>query len=87
MRTVRDYELNRFETAIFVWSQSDPAAKEAFNNAFISKIFSELGFEGDELDMRTQLFMGYLTWEYTDFCPQSKAKQNRLLNLRLLTEK
>ena len=35
MRTVRDYELNRFEAAIFVWSQSDPAAKKIFNNAYI----------------------------------------------------
>jgi hypothetical protein len=27
MRTVRDYEFYRFEAAIFVWSQIDPAAK------------------------------------------------------------
>lgn len=95
MRTVRDYELNRFEAAIFVWSQSDPAAKETFNRAFkmrldfIRNIFSELGFKGDELEMRVQLFMGYLAWEYTDFCQQSKTKQDRLLKLRLrlLTEK
>jgi len=33
--------------------------------------------------------MGYLSWEYTDFCPQSKAKSDRLLKLRLqlLTKK
>jgi hypothetical protein len=36
-------------------------------------------FRIDELDMRVQLFTGYLSWEYTDFCPQSKSKQNRLL--------
>ena len=95
MRMVRDYELNRFEAAVFIWSQSDPAARETFNHAykirldFIRNIFCELGFNGDELEMRTQLFMGYLAWEYTDFCPQSKTKQNRLLKLRLrlLTEK
>jgi AcrR family transcriptional regulator len=95
MRTVRDYELNRFEAAIFIWSQSDPAAKETFNRAykmrldFIRNIFSELEFKGDELEMRAQLFMGYLAWEYTDFCKQSKTKQNRLLKLRLrlLTKK
>ena len=95
MRTVRDYELNRFEAAIFIWSQSDPAAKETFNRAykmrldFIRNIFSELGFKDDELEMRAQLFMGYLAWEYTDFCKQSKTKQNRLLKLRLrlLTKK
>ena len=95
MRTVRDYQLNRFEAAIFVWAQSDPAAMETFYRAFkrrlefIGNIFAELGFEGDEIDMRARLFMGYLAWEYTDFCPQSKTKQNRLLKLRLklLTDK
>ena len=56
---------------------------------FIGNMFAELGFEGDEIDMRARLFMGYLAWEYTNFCPQSKTKQNRLLKLRLklLTDK
>ncbi|MBT8129911.1 MAG: TetR/AcrR family transcriptional regulator [Gammaproteobacteria bacterium] len=89
MRTVRDFELNRFEAAVFIWSQTDPAARETFNRVykirldFIRNIFNELGFKGDEADMRAQLFMGYLAWEYTDFCPQSKAKSDRLLKLRL----
>jgi len=95
MRTVRDFELNRFEAAVYIWSQTDPAARETFNRVykirldFIRSIFNELGFKGDEADMRTQLFMGYLAWEYTGFCPQSKAKQERLLKLRLrlLTKK
>lgn len=95
MRIVRDYELNRFEAAIFIWSQSDPAAKKAFKHAykvrldFIRNIFFDLGFKDDELEMRAQLFMGYIAWEYTDFCPQSKTKQDRLLKLRLelLTKK
>ena len=95
MRTVRDYELNCFEAAIFVWSQTDPAAKEVFHRAFkmrldfIGNIFSELGFKGDELKMRTQLFLGYLAWEYTGFHQQAKTKQNRLIKLRLqlLTKK
>ena len=95
MRMVRDLELNCFEAAVFIWSQSDPAARETFDRVFkrrldfIRNIFRELGFNGDELEMRAQLFMGYLSWEYTDFCPQSKTKQNRLLKLRLklLTEK
>jgi len=95
MRTVRDYELNRYEAAIFIWSQSDPVVREAFDIAykkrldFIGNIFSELGFKGDEKDMRAQFFMGYLAWEYTGFCSQSKVKHDRLLKLRLrlLTEK
>lgn len=89
MRMVRDFQLNRFEAAVFIWSQTDPAARETFDRVykmrldFIRDIFSELGFKGDDLETRTQLFMGYLAWEYTNFCPQSKAKQDRLLKLRL----
>ena len=89
MRMVRDFQLNRFEAAIFIWSQTDPAAREVFDRVykvrlgFIRGIFSELGFKGDDLEMRAQLFMGYLAWEYTNFCPQSKAKSDRLLKLRL----
>ena len=95
MRTVRDFQLNRFEAAVFIWAQTDAAAKAVFDRAykirlnFIRTIFNELGFKGDEAAMREQLFLGYLAWEYTDFRPQSKAKQDRLLKfrLRLLTEK
>lgn len=89
MRMVRDFELNRFEAAVFIWSQSDPAARETFDRVykirldFIRDMFSELGFKSDDLEMRAQLFMGYLAWEYTDFCPQSTAKRDRLLKLRL----
>ena len=94
MRMVRDFKLNRFEAAIFIWAQTDPAAREIFDRVyklrvdFIREIFSELGFSGDDIEIRAQLFMGYLAWEYTDFCPQSHAKSDRLLKLRLkfLTE-
>jgi len=95
MRTVRDQELNRFEAAIFIWSQTDSAARKTFDHVYkirmdyIRSIFRELGFTGDDVEMRAQLFMGYLAWEYTGFSPQSKAKSDRLLKLRLrfLTEK
>ena len=95
MRMVRDFKLNRFEAAIFIWSQSDPIARKTFDRVyskrldFIRNIFAELGFKGDDLEMRAQLFMGYLAWEYTNFSPQLKAKSDRLLKLRLglLTQK
>lgn len=94
-RIVRDYELNRFEAAIFIWGQTDPAARETFERVyairldFIRGIFRDLGFSGEELEMRAQLFIGYQAWEYTGFCPQSKARADQLLKLRLrlLTEK
>jgi AcrR family transcriptional regulator len=94
-RIVRDYELNRFEAAIFIWAQTDPAARETFDRVYAVRldllrgIFRELGFSGEELEMRAQLFLGYQAWEYTGFYRQSKAKAERLLKLRLrlLTEK
>jgi len=41
---------------------------------FIGRAFSELGFEGDQLEDRTRLFMCYHMWEPATFGPQAKKK-------------
>jgi hypothetical protein len=49
----------------------------------IRKTFSELGFEGDDLDMRTNLFKGFLNWELTIFKNVSKRRMRKLTDLRI----
>ena len=46
---------------------------------FLRGLFEELGFEGDELDMRTQLFAVYAANEYSFLQHLPKSKRNRLL--------
>ena len=56
---------------------------------FIRKTFSEIGFKGDELDMRTKLFIGFVDWELPSFKKLSKKEMRRLTALRIqfLTKK
>ena len=47
------------------------------------RIFRELGFKGDELEMRTHLFVCYHSWEMSMFGGQSERKLARLQKLRI----
>ena len=85
MKTISDYELNRAECAIFVWSLRDERVRKVMKRVnkerlgFLRALFEELGFEGDELDMRTQLFAVYAANEYSFLHHLPKSKRNRLL--------
>ena len=88
MRMIQEYELNRLEIVIRVWAQSDPMAARVMNKAYkmrhnyIANLFKEMGFRDDEVEMRTQLLLGYYTMEYSMYGKQPKAKKEKLLKLR-----
>ncbi len=50
---------------------------------FVRRAFSELGFSGDELEMRTLLFVGYHTWETTTFKSMTKERRKELIKRRI----
>ena len=95
MRMIQEYGLNKLEIVIRVWAQSDPITAKIMNKAykmrhdFIDNLIKEMGFRGDEVEMRTQLFLSYYTLEYSMYGKQPKAKKDKLLKLRLrlLTQK
>lgn len=94
MHMISQFELNKLDAAIYLWAKSDPQAQEALSRVFnmrldyLRKLFRELGFKGDELEMRTRLFVVYHSFEYLFFENEPKAKQERLMKLRgrLLTQ-
>lgn len=47
--------------------------------AWIGQIFKELGFAGDEFEMRTRLFVCYHSWERIMFPGQTKTRAKRLI--------
>ena len=49
---------------------------------YLRKIFAELGFKGDELEMRSRLFVCYHAWEDTVFPDLSDQQHSKLLKLR-----
>ena len=88
MHMIQDFNLAKYDLAICAWGENDPLAKQAMEDVVkarlrvIKNAFEELGFKGDELEMRTRLFVCYHSWEAIMFRNDSQRKRNRLLNLR-----
>ena len=79
-RVIAEQKLARYDLSICAWSQHDRTAANAVRKVYrrryeyIRSIFSELGFRGAELEMRTRLYVAYHTWERATFPPQTKAE-------------
>ncbi len=54
-----------------------------FRLDFVRQALAELGFEGDELEMRAMLFVGYHTWEHATFKAMSKERRKELIQIRI----
>ena len=84
MEMVHDHELGRYELAIRQWALQDEEVARAVKTAnrmrldFFRKALSELGFVGDDLDMRAMLFAGYHGLEWAMF-PEIPRKRRREL--------
>jgi hypothetical protein len=86
---VQTYGLSRYDSAIRQWAKEDSVAdgvaRKTFKlrNEFIRQAFIELGFTGDDLHMRTLVFLIY-TGSEADAIPElSKAKRRRMAALRI----
>ena len=88
MEMIRDKHLTKFDLAMTSWAKSDSKIRKVVNKVvkmrldYLQTIFSEIGFEGDELEMRTRLFVCYHSWEETMFPDLSNQKHSKLLKLR-----
>ena len=88
MVMILDHDLTKYDLAIRDWAAHDPAAAKAVRLVyrmrleFVRSIFSDLGFRGQQLEMRTRLFVGYHSWEMTMFGDLSKDERRKLLRLR-----
>ena len=88
-------DLAKYDLAFRIWAKNDPLAKRAVTKVnklrfdYLRSIFSELGFKGEELEMRTLLFVCYQTWETPMFGKFNKQKWEKLKKrrLKLLTHK
>jgi len=95
MNVIQDYKLARYDAAMRAWALNDQVAYKAVKNVYkirndyIKGVFSELSFKGDDLDMRTRLFVVYHSWELAMYDEASTTKLGKLLKLRLelLTKK
>ena len=93
MTTVDEQKLGQFDLAIRAWADHDPLAAAVVRRVyrarlnFIRGIFSEMGFTGDELEMRTRTVVVYYTWQHTFNSSMSRADRRKLRRVqhKLLT--
>ncbi len=88
-RMIEEQDLGKYDLAIRSWAKYDEMAQDAVDRVievrmkFLRRIFSEMGFKGEELEMRTMLYVCYHTWESATFHSASPRKRARMRKLRL----
>jgi AcrR family transcriptional regulator len=86
---IHDYELTRYEIAIRQWALQDKEAARAVKKSnrlrldFVRTAFSELGFKGEDLEMRTMLFVCYHSWETSMFREISRKQRREQIAKRI----
>lgn len=86
---VNDSELSQLDSAVRQWAQTDLKVRRVWRKEVnkrlehIRGIFSQLGFEGDELEMRVRTFVAYYSSEGTMFSDLSTKDREALRDLRI----
>jgi len=92
---VKNQGLNSHDAAVLTWAGQDTRARAVFDRVYAQRcdylrsIFSELGFEADDLETRTRIFVSYVSWENLLFPGVPKQKRLEWLKrqIELLTRK
>jgi len=88
MEMIRNKHLTKYDLAMTSWAKLNPQVNRVVKKVvemrldYLRAIFAELGFEGDELEMRTRLFVCYHSWEDIMFPDLSNQQHSKLLKLR-----
>jgi len=86
---IRKQNLTKYDLAIRTWAQHDLKAKRVVEKVnlirmdYIRSVFSELGFRGDDLEMRTMLYVVYHSWERPMFGKYNQQKWEKLKKRRI----
>ncbi len=88
MIRILEDDLAKYDLAIRDWAMRDDNAAETLQIVtqsrldFAREVFSELGFRGRQLEMRTRLFVCYHSWETAMFGDLSMDERRKMLRLR-----
>lgn len=86
---VDEAQLSKFDAAIRQWARKNTKVRRIWRKEMgkrldhIRSIFSDLGFEGDDLEMRVRTFVGYCVTERELFEELSKKDRERLRDMRI----
>ena len=92
---IHEGDLTRYEVPIQQWALSDATAARAVRRVtrirldYVRNAFQELGFSGDELEMRATLFAVYHTWEAATLrhVPRKRLRELVARRIELLISK
>ena len=88
MLLIYDRKLAHYDLAMRSWAEHDEMAANAMARVinirlgYVGSLFAEMGFKGNQLKMRTNLFVCYHSWEQTMLGYESDKKQKQEINLR-----
>jgi hypothetical protein len=80
--------LDRYDFPIRAWASHDPATArmvrrvDKYRLDYLRALFAEMGFEGEELEMRTRTFVVYHSLQSGLFVGISRKEQLKQLRLR-----
>jgi AcrR family transcriptional regulator len=86
---IHNNNLARAEPSILLLAAQDKEAAKVVRKAnklrleYVSNTLKELGFEGDDLAMRTMLYIAYHSWETTVFNDVSRKRRRDLIARRI----
>jgi AcrR family transcriptional regulator len=86
---ILDHDLTRHDLAIRQWARQDPEVAKVVRKVnrirldFLRWTFAELGFEGEDLEIRTMLFVCYHTWETPMFPEISRKRRHAQIVRRI----
>ena len=87
--TIFDYQLTKWEMAFRHWALEDAEAAKVVRKAnrmrleFLLLSFHEIGFEGNDADMRAMTLLCYITWDMHMYEYISRKKRRLMIEQRI----
>jgi AcrR family transcriptional regulator len=84
-----DYHLTRWELAFRQWAQEDAEVARTVRKAnrmrmnFLLKCFHDLGFSGDDAEMRVMTLLAYMTWDMHMYDYISRKRRRSMIEARI----
>ncbi|MGI9379880.1 MAG: TetR/AcrR family transcriptional regulator [Methyloligellaceae bacterium] len=91
IKMVDELDLGNMDFAIRQWAHRDKKVRKAYNKEVMVRLelnrtlFAMLGFKGDDLEMRTRVFVAYVTTERQVFPNLTNKERWKLRNLMIDT--
>ena len=92
---MQEHQLSKYDLAIMSWAKKDQRVQRVLKRVFalrfdfVGKIFEDIGFTGPELQIRTRIFVAYLSnaGNIFDDYYSTKSRKFHIRQLKFLTVK